>query len=245
MSSSVFTGALPPAPVCPARLLASLTDSCFAATLFSNNGCNAETWGLLSLIFAVFSTVFSIQCSVFSRPLRLHATRNTESVLRFTFPPKAFGVQVSQQTRHRRNRLLAHRKHFAQFGLGLFKFGLLVLAGLDELRDCRLELRVRSLAINRLLQSLSLGAGFPAEPAAGTAPSTLIARTVIVAAGRAAASAESSSYPVADDRSLSVHHFFDQRLERFPIRVILDLQALLETLHHPLPELRRVEVASA
>src|ERR1043166_5060484 len=219
MSSSVFTGALPPAPVCPARLLASLTDSCFAATIFSNNGCNAETWGLLSLIFAVFSTVFSIQCSVFSRPLRLHATRNTESVLRFTFPPKAFGVQVSQQTRHRRNRLLAHRKHFAQFGLGLF--------------------------INRFLQTRSQGPGSPADPAAGTAPSTLIARTVIVAAGRAAASAESSSYPVADDRSLSVHHFFDQRLERFPIRVILDLQALLETLHHPLPELRRVEVASA
>src|ERR1051326_3014669 len=192
MSSSVFTGALPPAPVCPARLLASLTDSCFAATIFSNNGCNAETWGLLSLSFAVFSTVFSIQCSVFSRPLRLHATRNTESVLRFTFPPKAFGVQVSQQTRHRRNRLLAHRKHFAQFGLGLFKFGLLVLAGLDELRDCRLELRVRSLAINRLLQSLSLSAGFPAEPAAGTAPSTLSAwltRTVIVAPRRAPASA--------------------------------------------------------
>jgi len=101
------------------------------------------------------------------------------------------------------------------------------------------DLRWRRFVVQGLLQSLLLGAFWRSKrrSSAGLAGT---ARTATRSAGTAWTTHPHTAHVGLTSR---FHHFLHQRLNRGPLGVIGDVQALLDMFEHALSELGRVEVA--
>jgi hypothetical protein len=123
------------------------------------------------------------------------------------------------------------------FGQGVF----LGFAGSAELFQRGFDLIGRRIVGDRVAQRFQFGAGLTAESAA-TATTTTAAAT---AATTAASSAAAEAGAVPAHSRLSVEHFLNAILDRFPGSVVGHTHFLVDLIHTHLLELGGVKVATA
>jgi hypothetical protein len=133
---------------------------------------------------------------------------------------------------------LFHGEDAFEVGLGGFQFGLLFFPGGTVFSERILDLRNRRVVVQYFPQRFLFFTGLRPK----TAPSAGSSRSAGTA-GTSAWTAHSHAAAIVGFPA-RVHHFLNQRLNCRPFIVIGDVQIFSDLVHHVLPELGGIEVAS-